>query len=126
MWQHGEIPTDIVQTILFLILKGNTDTWGIGLLDTLWKVVEAIIDTRLREIISFHDIIHGFHVERGMGTAILELRLAQEMASVDQDPVLLVYLDLRKAYETVYRGSVLTTPKGYSAGPYMRGHLVEF
>ena len=48
MWQHMEIPTDMVWTILFLIPKVNTDTQVIFLLETLWKLVEAIIDTYLR------------------------------------------------------------------------------
>ena len=44
----GEIPQDLGWTVLVLITKGTTDTTGIRLLDTLWKVVEALIDTCLR------------------------------------------------------------------------------
>ena len=47
---------------------------------------------------TFHDVIHGFTVYRGTGTAIIELKLTKEMASVDQDPLFLVFLVLRKAY----------------------------
>ena len=36
-----------------------------------------------------------------MRTAIMELNLEQELASVDQDPLFLVFLDLRKAYESL-------------------------
>ena len=35
----GNIPQDFRWTILILISKGTTDTLGIGLLETLWKVV---------------------------------------------------------------------------------------
>ena len=48
MWQNGYIPTDLGWTILFLIPKGNTNTLGVGLMDTLLKVVKVIIDTWLR------------------------------------------------------------------------------
>ena len=35
----GEIPQELIWTILVLILKGKTNTRGIDLLETLWKVV---------------------------------------------------------------------------------------
>ena len=47
----------------------------------------------------------------------MELKLAQELASVDQDPLLLVLLDLRKAYGNLYRGGLLQTLARYGAGP---------
>ena len=34
--------------ILVLIPRGATNTIGIDLLETLWKVVDALIDTNLR------------------------------------------------------------------------------
>ena len=81
--------------------------------------MEAIIETLLRESVRLHEILHGFHVGRGMGTEILELRLAHELASVDQDPLLLVFLDLHKAYLTVDCDHLLTTLEGYGAGTHM-------
>ena len=36
-----------------------------------------------------------------MGTTILELKLAQELDSMEQNPLFLVFLDLHKAYYTV-------------------------
>ena len=74
----------MIWTILFLITKGNTDTRGVGLLEKLWKSLEEIIDICLSASISFHGILHGFCAWRGTGTAILALKLAQELASIDQ------------------------------------------
>ena len=56
----GDITQDLVCTVLVLIPKGTMNTRGIGLLDTLWKVIEALIDTRLRASLQFHDVIYGF------------------------------------------------------------------
>ena len=94
MWQHGEIPTDLVWKILVFIPKGNTDTRGICILETLWKVLEAIIYTCLRASIRSHNVLHGFCVGRGMGKSILELKLSQELTSINQDPLFLVFLYL--------------------------------
>ena len=59
MWKNREIPTDLGWMITVLTPKRITNTWGISLLETLWKVVEAIINTRLNVCITFHDVLHG-------------------------------------------------------------------
>ena len=61
-----------------------------------------------------------------MGTAILELKLSQDLASVDQDPLLLVFMDLHKSYDTVYRGHLLPTLEVYGTGPHIRRLQAEF
>ena len=101
MWHTGDIPQELRWTVLVIIPKGTTNTWGIGLLETLWKVVEELINTRLQASLHMHDILHRFRSRRGMWMAIMELKLAQELASIDQSPLFLVFLDLRKAYDTM-------------------------
>ena len=44
-----------------------------------------------------------------MGTVILELKLAQELSRVNQDPLFLVFMDLRKTYYNMDRGRILKT-----------------
>ena len=61
-----------------------------------------------------------------MGTIALELKLAQELSSINQDPLFLVILDLRKSYDTLDRGHLFTTLEGYSSGSHLCGILVEF
>ena len=61
-----------------------------------------------------------------MGTDILKLKLSQELTSLNQDPLFLVFLDLHKSYDTVERGCLLITPEGYGAGPHLIGLLAEF
>ena len=112
--------------IINLIPKGNTDTQEIGLLDTLWKVVEAIIDTSLKLSITFHNVFHDFCTVRVMGTSILELKIIQDLDSIDQDPLFLVSLNLRKLYETLNWGRLLTTMEVYVSGPHICRILEEF
>ena len=82
--------------MLVLIPKGKADTLGIRILEVVWKVVEAVIDTHIKSVVQFHNVLHRFHAGRGTGTAIMELKLTQDMESVDQDTLLLVFQDLRK------------------------------
>ena len=71
--------------------------------------MEAIIETRLRESVCLHDVLHGLRTGRGIGTAILELKTTQDLDRMYQYPLILVFLNMRKAYDTVDRGQLLTT-----------------
>ena len=113
MWRTGEIPHDLGWKILVLVTKGTTDTRGIGLLEALWKVVEALIGTRFRAILQMHEVLYGFRAGRGTRTAIMELKLDQELSRIYQDPLFLVFLELRKAYNTVDQDRLLITLEGY-------------
>ena len=64
-------------------------------------MVGALIETCLRTSLHMNDVFHGFRAGRGTGTAIMELKLIQELASIYHDPLFLVFLDLRKAFDTV-------------------------
>ena len=70
MWRTGEIPQELVWMVLILIPKGTTDTRDIGLLETLWKVVEVLIDTCLRASPQMHKTLHRFREKRGTGMGI--------------------------------------------------------
>ena len=126
MWRTGEIPKDLGWTVLVCIPKEGTDTRSIVLLDTLWKVVEALIDTCIRASLQFHDFLHRLRARRGTGTAKMDLNLAQELARVDHGPLFLVFLDLRKAYKNVGRERLIQTLEGYSAEPSLCGLLETF
>ena len=81
---------------MVLIPKGSIDTRGISLLETLWRVVEALIDTTLCASLHLHDVIHGFRAGRGMGMAVMDMKPDQELPSVYHGTPFLVFIDLRK------------------------------
>ncbi len=56
-----------------------------------------------------HEVLHGCRNMRGMGTAILEAKLAQQLAHLEQEPFYGVFLDLTMR--------CLLIPEGYGAGP---------
>ena len=60
-------------------------------------MVEAMIYIWIKTVLQFHDVLHGFFAGRGKGTAIMELKISQELAIVDQDPILLALTDLTNA-----------------------------
>ena len=107
--------------VLVPVPKGNADTWGIGLLEVFWKVVETVIETHIKLLVQLHNVLHRFWSGRGMGAAIIELILVEELASVDQDPLLLVFLDLRKSYDNLDPGRLPKYLEGNGVGLKLRG-----
>ena len=89
-------------------------------------MVEALIYTCIRASLQFQDILHRFRDGRGTGTAIMDLDLTQELAILDHDPLLLVFLDLRNAYNTIDRDRRIQTFEGSVAVPFLCGLLENF
>ena len=63
-------------------------------------------------------------VTKDYGT--MEIKLSQELACVYQDPLSLVFLGLRKAYDTVDHGRIIRALEEYSVGPQMYELRVAF
>jgi hypothetical protein len=95
-WESGTMPTQMSWVVIVLLPKGGGDYRGIGLLDPMWKVVEKIMVARM-SCLEHHDCLHGRLPRWGTGTAIMEVKLHQQLAWVDQAPLYQIYLDLKKA-----------------------------
>jgi Reverse transcriptase (RNA-dependent DNA polymerase) len=117
MLHTGDIPTRASWAYRAVIPKPQGGSRGIGLLEILWKLVEAIIDQRVNKTAKFHDILHGFRNHRGTGTSIIEAKLQQELTHLQGKPLFQVFLDLSKAYDTLHRGRSLSTLQAYGMGP---------
>ena len=125
IWENGEVPRQLHWVIVVLIPKGGGGYRGIGLLEPIWKVIEVIMDKRLNDV-EFHDSLHGFRAGRGTGTAIIEAKLAQQLAFREQAPLYGVFIDLRKAFDLMDRGRCLEVLAGYGAGPRMLRLIKHF
>jgi hypothetical protein len=116
VWESGTVPTQMTWMIIVLLPKGGGDYRGIGLLDPIWKVVAKVMVAQF-SVIKLHDCLHGGLPRRGTGTAIMEVKLQQQLAWVNQEPLYQIYLDLRKAYDALDWGRCLKILAGYGVGP---------
>ncbi len=116
VWERRSIPTQMAWMIIVLLPKGGGNYRSIGLLNPIWKVVEKVMVAQL-SVIKLHNCLHGGLPRRGMGTAIMEVKLQQQLAWVDQEPLYQIYLDLRKAYDALDWGQCLKILAGYGVGP---------
>ena len=67
----------------------------------------------------FHDVLHGSRARRGTGTTIIEIKMAMELACIEQSPLFINYLDLTKACDALNRKRALDTFEECGMGPKM-------
>ena len=102
VWEEGTIPIQLGWMVTVLIPKGGGYYRGIGLLEPLWKVIERVMDHQL-EVIALHDSLHGCRNGQGTGTAVIKAKLTQQLAHIEQAPFYGVFIDLKKAFDTMDR-----------------------
>ena len=116
-FETGEMPQAFCNGVLVLIPKSNPGEYrGIALLEPLYKLVSAIINNRLKASIVFRDAVHGFRTGRGTGTALIEAKLRMQLTERGNKPLYMVFLDLKKAYDTLDRPSTIRILRGYGVG----------
>ena len=58
-------------------------------------VIEIIINKHLK-VIDFHDCLHGVLHDRDMGTSMIEAKLIQQLAFLEQESLHDTFIDLNK------------------------------
>jgi hypothetical protein len=123
-----KLPKRFGMGILVLIPKGEPNQYrGIALLEVIYKVISNIINNRISNKIKYHDAIHGFRRGRGTTTAISELKLLMRTTMKNKKSYAryLVFLDLKKAYDTLDRKRTLEILEAYGVGPNIRRFIEE-
>ena len=125
VWEEGRIPTQLGWVVTVLIPKGGGDYRGIGLLEPIWKVIERMIDKWL-EVIAQHESLHGCRNGQGTGTAVIEAKLWQQLAHIEQAPFYGVFINLKKVFDAMDWEHCLLILEGHGAGLSMRRLIHHF
>ncbi len=72
---------------------------------------------RRSALIKFHDCLRGGLPKRGTGTVSIVAKLAQQLAWQDQCPLYEIYVDLKKAYDSIDRGRMMEILNAYEVRP---------
>ncbi len=76
-------------------------------------------------VVKLHNTLHGGLPQQGMGTAIIEVKLNQQLAWFNQEPFYQIFLDLRKAYDDLDQGRCLKILSAYGVGPNLLATFAE-
>ena len=105
----GHIPEDWKQSTLVPIFKGKGDPMecgsyrGIKLLEHAMKVVERVLEQRLRGMVKVDEMQFGFSPGKGTTDAIHIIRQIQERHREKGKELFYAFVDLEKAYDRVPR-----------------------
>jgi hypothetical protein len=122
-----DIPSAFFVGILVLLPKPDGDFRGIALLEVIYKLISSIINQRLAKGLNtkLHDAIHGFRSGRGTGTATIEAKLLMQLAQRANKPLHMIFMDLKKAYDTLDRDRTMKILQGYGVGENIRRIIGE-
>jgi hypothetical protein len=109
IWYEEKIPEDWTKSNLITIYKEKGDPMdcknyrGIKLLEHGLKIIEKILDKRLRQNIKIHRTQFGFSPGKGTTDAIFIIRQIQEKTLEKRKKLFVGFLDLEKAFDRVPR-----------------------
>jgi hypothetical protein len=117
-FESGETPAAFQAGVLVLVPKSDVGKYrGIALLEALYKLLSALINRRVCKAVKWHDAVHGFITDRSCATAILEVKLAMQMAKRKGQVYHQIFLDLSKAYDNLDRERLYEIMEAYGMGP---------
>ena len=105
--------------------KGKTNIWVIGLLEVLWKVAEAVIDTRNKTVVQNPLSCMGFAQGRGGGRRYRS-QTSTGVGKCGPRPSIANNFDQNISYNNIYQRRRLQTLVWYRMGPKLQGLLAAF
>jgi hypothetical protein len=106
---EGKIPEDWRKSWMVNVYKGKGNALecgsyrGIKLLDQVMKVLERVIERRVRDSVEIDNMQFGFSPGRGTTDAIFIVRQVQEKYLAKKQEVWMAFVDLEKAFDRVPR-----------------------
>ena len=110
--RDGRIPEDWKKSWITAVFKGKGDAMncssyrGIKLLEHAMKVMERVLESRLRKEVGIDEMQFGFRPGKGTTDAIFILRQIQEKFLEKRSELWLAFVDLEKAFDRVPRDVV--------------------
>lgn len=107
--RDGKVPTDWEQNFIVCLYKGKGDALdrgnyrGLKLTEQVMKVLERIVDSLIRQLVTIDDSQFGFVPGRGTTDAIFVVRQLQEKYLAVNKRLYMAFVDLEKALDRVPR-----------------------
>ena len=105
--RDAKVPSDWEQSFIVCIYKGKGDALergnyrGLKLTEQVMKVLERIVDSLIRQVVSINDSQFGFVPGRGTTDTIFVIRQLQEKYLAANKRLYMAFVDLEKAFDRV-------------------------
>ena len=112
MWERESIPSELNVGRIVTLFKGGDvydcgDYRGISLLSVVYKLLSAIVTTRLTTFCEQESVLAdeqgGFRQGRGCADQVFSLYSIVEGRRSDKEATYLCFIDIKKAYDRVWR-----------------------
>ena len=106
---EGKIPEDWCKSWMVNVYKGKGDALecglyrGIRLLEHVMKILERVVETRVRRIVKIDDMQFGFMAGKGTTDATFIVRQQQEKYLAKKKDLWISFVDLENAFDRVPR-----------------------
>ena len=103
----GKVPSDWEQSFIVCLYKGKGDALeidnypGLKLREQVMKILERIVDSLIRQLVSIDNFQFGFVPGRGITDAIFVVRQLQEKYLAANKRLYMAFIDLEKAFDRV-------------------------
>ena len=107
--REGRIPEDWCKSWMVNVYKGKGDALecgsyrGIKLLEHVMKILERVIEAKVRRVCKIDDMQFGFMTGKGTTDAIFIVRQIQEKYLAKHKDLWMAFVDLEKAFDRVPR-----------------------
>ena len=101
------MPDEWKTSVIVPILKGNGDVMscgsyrGVKLLEHAMKVVERILERKIRTLVNLNDMQSGFMPGKGTMDAIFIVRRMQEEYQKKEKKLYMCFVDMEKAFDRI-------------------------
>ena len=107
--RDGKVPSDWEQSFIVCLYKGKGDALemgnycGLKLTEQVIKILERIVDSLIRQLVSINNSQFGFIPGRGTTDTIFVVRQLQEKYQAANKRLYMAFIDLEKAFGRVLR-----------------------
>ena len=105
----GKVPSDWEQSFIVYLYKGKEDTLergnyrGLKLTEQVMKILERLVDSLIRQLVSIDDSQFDLVPGRGTTDAIFVVRQLQEKYLAANNRLYMAFIDLEKVFDRVPR-----------------------
>ena len=101
VFKDSTLPIDCTWNMVVLLMKGNGNYRGVGIVEVFWKTISGLINRRIGDAVRYQDTLHEFRAGRGTGTSSIEDKLLQQIIVMREEVLYDIFIYLNKSHSAL-------------------------